>query len=114
MSGPARIVPAYAMTGGRTRSVYGDLPLDAMVMTTADGLRVVVDLQFENRSIVLMCRQAISIAEVAARVGIPLGVARVLVSDLTEHNHLAVQVPQAGAERPNRAILDRLLAGLES
>ena len=39
MSGAARIVPAYAMTGGRTRSVYGDLPIDAMVMTTAAGLR---------------------------------------------------------------------------
>jgi hypothetical protein len=114
MSGYGRIVPAYAMTGGRTRSVYGDLPLEAMVMTTAEGLRVVVDLQFENRSIVLLCRHAISIAEVAARVGIPLGVARVLVSDLTEHNHLAVQVPQSGSERPSRAILDRLLAGLES
>src|SRR4051794_5929579 len=111
--GARRLVPAYALTGGRTRGAHTDLPLEAMVTTTTDGLRDVVDLQFERRAIVLLCRRAISVAEVAARVAVPLGVARVLVSDLTADGHLAVQVPQSG-ERPARDVLERLLSGLES
>lgn len=109
---PHRVVPAYALTGGRTRSLGRDLPIESMVATTADGLRHVTDLQFERRDIVLLCRKPQSIAEVAARTKVPLGVARVLVSDLTLEGHLAVYVPSS--DRPDRAILERLLSGLRA
>ena len=109
---PARVVPAYAMTGGRTRSVGRDLPLESMVTTTSEGMRELTALQFEPREIVLLCRRPQSIAEVAARVKIPVGVARVLVSDLTEAGLLAVHLP--AGDRPERAILERLLSGLRA
>jgi hypothetical protein len=83
-----------------------------MVTTTAEGIRQVVDLQFEQRDIVLLCRRPQSVAEVAARLRVPLGVARVLVSDLTVTGVLAVQVPNE--ERPDRALLERLLSGLRA
>jgi Protein of unknown function (DUF742) len=107
-----RLVPAYAVTGGRTRSYGRDLPIESMVTTTADGIRAIVGLQFEKREIVLLCRRPQSIAEVAARVKVPIGVARVLVSDLTLGELLAVHVPSA--DRPDRAILERLLSGLRA
>ena len=110
--GARRVVPAYAVTGGRTRSGGRDLPIETMVTTTAEGVRGVVDLQFERRDIVLLCRKAQSIAEVAARVRIPLGVARVLVSDLAASGHLVAHVPSD--ERPDREILERLLSGLRA
>ena len=109
---PARVVPAYALTGGRTRSTGPDLPLETMVTSTADGLRELTALRFEAREIVLLCRRPQSIAEVAARVKVPLGVARVLVSDLTEVGLLAVHRPEG--DRPDRATLERLLSGLRS
>jgi hypothetical protein len=89
------------------------LPLEATVTSTDDGLRAIVDLQFERRSIVLQCRRPMPIAEIAARLAVPLGVARVLVSDLADQGFLAVHVPEAGV-RPDRDILERLLHGLES
>jgi hypothetical protein len=107
-----RIVPAYAVTGGRTHSVGADLPIESMVTTTPEGMRAVTDLQFEQRDVVLLCRRAQSIAEVAARLRLPLGVARVLVSDLTASGLLAVHVPST--ERPDRQILERLLSGLRA
>jgi hypothetical protein len=106
------VVPAYALTGGRTRSLGRDLPIETMVTTTGDGMAAAVDLQFERRDIVLLCRRPQSIAEVAARLRVPLGVARVLVSDLTTAGKLAVHLPSG--ERPDRAILERLLSGLRA
>jgi hypothetical protein len=105
-------VPAYALTGGRTRSLGRDLPIESMVTTTAEGMRALVGLQFEEREIVLLCRRPQAIAEVAAKVQIPLGSARVLVSDLTASGALAVHLPSS--ERPDRAILERLLSGLRA
>lgn len=110
---PRRLVPAYALTGGRTRATGRDLPLESLVATTGEGLRAVLDLRFERRAIVLLCRRPVSIAEVAARIGVPIGVARVLVTDLTADGHLAVHVPPHG-ERPDRDILERLLDGLRA
>ncbi|MBA2282708.1 MAG: DUF742 domain-containing protein [Acidimicrobiia bacterium] len=112
--GPGRrVVPAYALVGGRTHSVGADLPIEAMVATTPEGLRSLTSLRFEQREIALLCRRTPqSIAEVAARVKVPLGVARVLVSDLTAAGHLALHVPST--ERPDRAILERLLSGLRA
>jgi len=109
---PPRVVPAYALTGGRTRSEGPDLPIEAMVTTTPDGMRDLTALRFESRDIVLLCRRPQSIAEVAARVKVPLGVARVLVSDLTASGLLAVHATEG--ERPDRAILERLLSGLRT
>lgn len=110
--GARRVVPAYAIAGGRTRSVGRDLPIETMVTTTAEGIRGVVDLQFERRDVVLLCRKAQSVAEVAARLRLPLGVARVLVSDLAASGHLTAHVPDF--DRPDRAILERLLVGLRA
>jgi hypothetical protein len=110
--GARRVVPAYALTGGRTRSVGHDLPIETMVSATVEGMRLVVDLRFEQRDIVLLCRRTQSVAEVAARLRVPLGVARVLVSDLTADGHLAVNAPTG--DRPDRAVLERLLVGLRA
>jgi hypothetical protein len=83
-----------------------------MVVTTPEGVGGVVDLQFERRDIVLLCRKAQSVAEVAARTRLPLGAARVLVSDLVESGHLVAHIPSD--ERPDREILERLLSGLRA
>lgn len=111
-AGARRVVPAYAIAGGRTRSVGRDLPIETMVTTTAEGMRAVIDLQFERRDVVLLCRKAQSVAEVAARLRLPLGVARVLVSDLAASGHLQAHVPDF--DRPDRALLERLLTGLKA
>ena len=110
--GARRIVPAYAIAGGRTRSVGRDLPIETMVTTTPEGIAAVVDLQFERRDVVLLCRTAQSVAEVAARLRLPLGVARVLVSDLAATGQLTAHVPDF--DRPDRALLERLLDGLRA
>ena len=77
-----RVVPVYAVTGGRTRAAGQELPLEAVVTTTGLSLTSRGSLQMESRAIVEMCARPRSLAEVGAALGVPVGVARVLVGDL--------------------------------
>jgi hypothetical protein len=110
-----RVVPAYALTRGRTRSHGPDLPLETLVTATDMGLSRPSSLQAERRIIVELCVGPVSVAEVAAHLHIPVGVARVLVSDLASGGYLTVHLPlQTGDDRPGVAILERLLDGLRA
>lgn len=108
-----RVVPVYAVTGGRTRSAGRDLPLETLVSATGHnaGLR---NSQPEYTTIVEMAEVPVSVVEVGAGLGVPVGVARVLVSDLADAGYLVVhEAPATTAEgRPDPALLERLLEGL--
>lgn len=65
----------------------------------------------EGRAICVLCRSARSLAEVAALVGVPFGVARVLVGDLIE-NGLVMVHQTADASGPDSETLEKVLHGL--
>ena len=110
-----RVVPAYALTRGRTQSVGRELPLETLVTATALGLQWVGSLQVERREIVERSSLPISIAELAAHLRIPLGTARVLAGDLASSGHLTIHRPHLTVDaRPDRVILERLLDGLRA
>jgi hypothetical protein len=111
-----RVVPVYALTGGRTRSGAGrDMPVETLVTATSAGGRV-NDLQLEYHTTVELAARPISIVEIGAALGVPVGVARVLVSDLVDAGHLAVHLPPqtVGGGGPAPQILERLLEGLRA
>ena len=122
MSGPYHwregdsVVPAYALTQGRTRSKGRELGLETLVTVTEYGRRNESGLQLESHAIVAMTTRPISVAEIGAALHVPIGVARVLVSDLADAGYLTVSLPIGMDEngRPNRQILERLLDGLRS
>jgi hypothetical protein len=110
-----RVVPVYALTGGRTRSRGYDLHLETLVTTTEEGLASLSRLRFERARIVELCRRPVSVAEVAATLRIPLGVARVLVSDLHADHMLTIHRTSVTTDgRPRTEVLERLLSGLRS
>lgn len=94
MDGTAReeddLVRPFVITGGRTRHESVHLRVEALVVATPGADR---SLQFEHARLLDACRSPISVAEVAARVGVPLGVAQILVGDLAEAG--LVQVHEA-------------------
>ena len=114
MSEPGRVVPAYALTRGRTRSTGVELPLEAMVSITDFGRERRPSLQVERRTILDLCGAPTSVVEVAAHLNVPIGVARVLLGDLAASGHVAVHLPAQGDERPDAEILERLLEGLRA
>ena len=80
------LVRPFVMTGGRTRAADNTLRIETLVQTSANA----GDATFEAGRIINLCRTPHSIAEVAAKLELPLGVARVLVGDLVAEDRLVV------------------------
>src|SRR4030095_13843452 len=109
---PGRLVRPYYMTGGRTRPAHDDLELETLVSTTALGATSPKVGGVERRAIVSLCRDLLSIAEVSARRALPLGVARVLIGDMAEEGFVILHRPTTVGDRPDLALLQRVLYGL--
>jgi hypothetical protein len=52
------------------------------------------------------------VAEIAALLSIPLGVARVLVGDLADEGLVRVHQPANQQDQPDLALLEKVLSGL--
>src|SRR5512142_11838 len=74
------LVRPFMLTGGRTRPLYDGLRVETLVSAPPAALSA--PLRFELRRIVEYCQTPLSIAELSVRLGVPLGVTRVLVADL--------------------------------
>ncbi len=101
------------MTGGRTRPAHTELEIEALVSTTSLGERS-PKLTVEQRAIAALCRDILSIAEISARLDLPLGVTRVLVGDMADDGMVMVHRPAQAGDRPDLALLERVLYGLRS
>ena len=72
---------AVSSSRGRTKSGL-DLAIETLVSTSARGRAQAATLQFEHRAVAELCEQTRSVAEVAALLSLPLGVARVVLGDM--------------------------------
>ncbi|MGW8953907.1 DUF742 domain-containing protein [Streptomyces sp. NPDC055709] len=106
-AGPPPLGPRpYTITAGRTVTRL-NLPLEALVRTDQ---RLPIDAgQPEHHLILALCTRPTSVAEVSAHLGVPVGVARILVSDLSGMG--LVTVIELG-EEPTPALMERVLSGL--
>ena len=110
--GGAGMVRPYFRTHGRTRPTR-DLPIETLVSITQRGRAVVRGSTTEETEICALLRTSQSVAEVAARRRIPLGVARVLLSDLADRGIVAVHTARKGSgNRPSLELMERILHGL--
>ena len=109
---PGRLVRPYYMTGGRARPTQDDLEIEALVSTTAMGERS-PKLTVEQRAIIALCRDLLSVAEVSARLDLPLGVTRVLIGDMASDGMVILHRPTSVGDRPDLALLQRVLYGLQ-
>jgi hypothetical protein len=104
----------YLLTGGRVRPSSEDtLEIEAQVVTTEAGYLALPMLEYEQRDIVELCQTPMAVAEVAARLRLHLGVARVLVGDLLGLGHLAVRRPDIVLQR-SADIIQRVIRGLQA
>jgi hypothetical protein len=112
------VVRPYALTGGRTKTNYA-LELETLVSTRdnyaagGDFADAVPDL-VEHRSIMEECRTPRSVAELAARLRVPLGVARVLISDAADAGLIVVHKTISGNDgaEAHLMLMERVLSGL--
>ena len=81
------LVRPFFVTGGRTQPLHDGLKIHTMLTAPPGALHA--PLRFELRRIVELCQRPRSVAEVAANLAVPLGVARVLIADLATGGYLA-------------------------
>jgi hypothetical protein len=110
------VVRPYAVTGGRTRPAAA-LDLVALVMTTTRGVQVArrppAGMPPEQREIAWQCRHTQSVAEISARLDLPLGVVQVLVADMAGDGLLVVRRTERPDWRPDSELLRKVLDGLQ-
>ncbi|WP_432565280.1 DUF742 domain-containing protein [Kineococcus sp. SYSU DK003] len=106
-------VRAYLLTGGRTGGGAAGIAMETTAVVTELGGRLAAGpgLPFEPGQVLAVCTQARSVAEVAALVGIPLGVAQVLVGDLVARE-LLITTSTAKSLAFDVSFIERLINGV--
>jgi hypothetical protein len=108
----ASVARPYTWTQGRTAPVI-DLGVETLVSTTVHGFEMAVLTCAEHRAVAELCGDPRSVAEVAALLSLPLGVARVVVADMAAIGLVVVHRNTYGsAGTPDMALMERVLSGL--
>lgn len=109
---PAANVRAYAWTAGRTRS-SGRLEIETLIVTSTRAEELFPTLRSEHQSVVRLCRQTRSVAEIGALLHLPIGVVRVLLDDMAGLGLVTVHHNETtAADGPEVALMQRVLRGL--
>ena len=111
----ANLVRPYTLTSGRTGTKV-DLPLEAPVQALQAGLAHRWPPNDARGKIIQLCVKSPSVAEISARLDLPIGVARVLIGDLVLSEY--VRVHRTLTERSTRderhELIGRTLRGLRA
>jgi hypothetical protein len=108
------VVRPYMLTRGRTSSSLGRLELHAPVLALVAPESLPRRATPEDRQIVELAQTPMSVAELAARLGAPVGVVRVLVGDLVDAGCVQVRAVATGGEHRDARLLERLLEGIRA
>ncbi|CAN5824604.1 DUF742 domain-containing protein [soil metagenome] len=111
----AGLVRPYTLTAGRTDTTV-DLPYEAPIQTLQSALFHRWPANDLRGTIVQLCIKSPSVAEISARLDVPLGVARVLVGDLVTSGYLQVQttLTDHSTQDERRELIGRTLRGLRA
>jgi hypothetical protein len=107
-----QFVRPFIVTGGRTRPTGDKLRVETLVTSIPAAMSA--PLSFERRRIVEVCQRPLSVAEVAADLGVPLGVIRVLIADLLAERFLTVHEQLGYNGHLSQALLERIRDGVRA
>ena len=98
------MVRPYALVRGRTRAGGEVLDVISMVYSLRTSVSDPAELEPEHLAVLRLCRSAMSVADLASTLDLPLGVIRILLADLRDRGLLRIYLP-----RPERLTDVRLL-----
>lgn len=106
------LVRPHVVTGGRahpTRNIFDLVTLVTVGRTQLAGLNP------EKRRVMELCQGgALSVAEVAAHLVLPVSVTKVLLSDLVDSGHIMTRASAIEPELPDDRLLREVLDGLRA
>lgn len=112
---PPALARPYSWTEGRTRPTV-ELAVEARVQTTELGESLPEQRVSPLWTVTQLCVEPCSVAEIAAHLAVPLGVARVLVADLLDEGLVTVQATLSddASTDERRELIERVLSGLRA
>jgi hypothetical protein len=106
-----RLIRPYAMTGGRTTAI-SEISLEAQVQASTRASHHLGAYRWEAAKVVELVQTPMALIEIAARLEIPIGVARVLVADLVADGAVVLHVPEK--TQSFASLLERVLDGVRN
>ncbi|HXF22463.1 MAG TPA: DUF742 domain-containing protein [Streptosporangiaceae bacterium] len=109
------VVRPYAVTKGRTVPAPGTAVglIDVVVAVTEPRPPNGVRLAPEHRQILALCQRPSTVVDLASDVDLPVGVVRVLLSDLSQYGILRI-LPAPRGQVTNERLLRDVLDGLHA
>lgn len=105
-----RLIRPYAMTGGRTGGETA-IELETLVQASPRADELIESYRWEAVDLINLVRSPMALVEIAARLAVPIGVAKVLVTDLIADGALQAQVRK---EKNYASLLERVLDGVRN
>ena len=106
-----RLIRPYAMTGGRTLAET-EISLEAQIQATTRASQHLGAYRWEAAKVVELVQSPMALIEIAARLQIPIGVARVLVADLVNDGAVMLHIPEKS--QSFASLLERVLDGVRN
>ncbi|MFI9272864.1 DUF742 domain-containing protein [Kitasatospora sp. NPDC052896] len=107
------LVRPYVVTDGRSQPTRNTF--DLVTLVSAVPGRPTGGLSPEKGRMVELCvRGALSLAEVAAHLRLPVSVTKVLLGDLVDSGHLLTRAAVPRAQLPESRLLQEVLDGLRA
>ncbi|MET8139630.1 DUF742 domain-containing protein [Sphaerisporangium sp. NPDC005288] len=107
------LIRPYTVTRGRTRPTGPAFDMVAIVRAEPGG-RPHPGLSPEHLLILRMCAQPMSVVDLASESGLSLGVTRVLLGDLRDHQLVSVRPPATVSQLPEERLLREVIQGLRA
>jgi hypothetical protein len=106
-----RLIRPYAITGGRTTSDT-EISLESQIQATSRAAEQMGAYRWEAAKVVELVQSPMALIEIAARLEIPIGGARVLGADLVKDGAVAIHVPEK--TQNFASLLERVLDGVRN
>ncbi|MGK5683915.1 DUF742 domain-containing protein [Actinoplanes sp. URMC 104] len=105
-----RLIRPYTVSDGRTEPTT---PMELLSMVIATGRRPHSPLGPDHAQALGLCGSVTTVAEVAARLGLPAVVTKILLSDLVDCGAVDAHSPDPMADSSNLTVLETILNALE-
>ncbi|KAB2975511.1 MULTISPECIES: DUF742 domain-containing protein [unclassified Streptomyces] len=109
------LVPFFVITNGRALPPDQQYERTALVTAHKDTAATARTLAPEEKAIMdLVANRMLAVAEIAGRTHLPLGIVRILLSQLEESGLVLVRKPAPRADSKDRELLSAVLEGLKN
>lgn len=105
------LVRPYALTRGRTKAARYDLDLVTLVVSLSPEVHDKL-VEPEYATVLWLCQHPLSVAEVAAKIDLPLCVVKVMLADLIELNYVIYRTGWGPAKTPDLDTMQKVLDGI--